>query len=240
MNQNFLHSFLRFQLSNGRDLDIIVEGISMEPTLFNGDVVTIQQSDTYEVGDILVFLYKNNQLLIHRLLLVKDQRCFCKGDNALRLEDVSFDRILGKVVKKNGKKTDAVTQTQIALSYLVSKLFRKTGYQVDETKKSGIYRFYQQYINKVEDLTMKYQRNKEMDYIFLDTTFLKVFDSESNEIYFFDKMGIDILNCLEDPCTLEKLLGKFSQIHDVLPAEIRSTVKEFIAECVVKKVVLVL
>ena len=98
-----LYNILRSQLNSNRDADISVTGVSMEPSLRAGDVVTIRRTESYEIGDILVFLYKNNELLIHRLLRIKDQRYFCKGDNAFRLEDVLYEQIFCKVVKVNGE-----------------------------------------------------------------------------------------------------------------------------------------
>ena len=78
MQQMLLYNILRSQLSSGRDVDITVTGVSMEPSLYATEVVTIRRAESYEVGDILVFLYKNNELLIHRLLRIKDKRCFCQ------------------------------------------------------------------------------------------------------------------------------------------------------------------
>lgn len=235
-----LYNILRSQLNSNRDTDITVTGVSMEPALREGDVVTIRRAESYEMGDILVFCYKNNELLIHRLLRIKDQRYFCKGDNAFRLEDILYEQIFGKVVKINGEDLPSVTTQQIELSYMVNRAFRKNGYQVDETKKSGIYRFYQKYINKEENLTVTYQKNKDMDYISADETSLAVFDAESGDTHFFDETGVDILNCLEMPITMEDLLVKLCEIYDASPEDIRADVEEFIAECIVKKVVIAL
>ena len=240
MNQILLYNILHSQLNSNRDADITVTGISMDPSLCAGDVVTISRTESYKVGDILVFLYKNNELLIHRLLRIKEQRYFCKGDNAFRLEDVAYEQIFGKVVKVNGEDLPPVTTQQIELSYMVNRAFRKNGYQVDETKKSAIYRFYQKYVNKEEDLTMTYQKNKDMDYIAADETSLAVFDAESGDTHFFDETGVDILNCLDEPITLEELLDKLCEIYEASPSDIRADVEEFIAECVVKKVVIAL
>lgn len=239
MQSNLLHNIMFAQLRSGRDLNITVTGVSMEPFLYAGDVVTLRRADSYEVGDILVFLYKHNELLIHRLLQVKNGRYYCKGDNALRLEDVTQEQIAGKVVLKNGEEIAPLSHTALTLSYLVNRTFRKSGYRADETRKSGIYRFYQQYIKKVEDLTMTYQKNETMDYIPADETSLAVFDPESGDTHFFDETGIDILNCLSTPCTMDELLDKLCEIYDASPADIRADVQEFLAECVAKKVVIV-
>lgn len=239
MQPMLLYKILRSQLSRNIDADISVTGVSMEPSLYAGDVVTIRRCESYDVGDILVFIYKNDELLIHRLLRIKDQRYFCKGDNAFRLEDVLYEQILGKVVKVNGKDVSPVAPQQIELSYMVNRAFRKSGYRVDETKKSGIYRFYQKYITKEEDLSMTYQKNKDMDYISADDTSLAVFDAESGNTHFFDETGVDILNCLDTPITLEELLDKLCEIYEATPSDIRADVEEFLADCIVKRVVIV-
>lgn len=207
MQSILLYNVLRSQLNSNRFVDISVTGVSMEPSLRAGDVVTIRRTESYEVGDILVFLYKNNELLIHRLLRIKGQRYFCKGDNAFRLEDADYEQVFGKVVKVNGEELTPATTQQIELSYMVNRAFRKNAYQVNETKKSGIYRFYQKNINKEEDLTMTYQKNKDMDYISADETSLAVFDAESGDTHFFDETGVDILNCLDRRSSPWRLLS---------------------------------
>ena len=239
MNPNLLYSILNHQLHKGIEVNITVTGSSMEPTLHADDMVTLRCAEVYTIGDILVFLYKNNELLIHRLLKIENDRYFCKGDNSFRLEDVTYSQILGKVVLKNGKQLPPFSQTQLTLSYLVNRVFRKNTFIVDETKKSGLYRFYQQYIMKVEDLTMTYQKNQAMDYIQADTISLVVFDPESGDTHFFDETGVDILNCLDTPCTLSELLDKLCEIYDATTEEIRPDVENFLAECIAKKVVMV-
>ena len=72
----------------------------MLPTLLAGDVVTIAAQGNYAVGDILVFLYGDDELLIHRCIEADwdNQVYICKGDNAFRLEKVDHEAILGKVI----------------------------------------------------------------------------------------------------------------------------------------------
>ena len=86
---------------------------------------------------------------------------------------------------------------------------------------------------------MTYQKNNDMDYISADETSLAVFDAESGDTHFFDETGVDILNCLDAPITLEELLDKLCEIYDASPSDIRADVEEFIAECIVKRVVIV-
>ena len=239
MKTDILQRILYSQLHNGRDVNITVTGVSMEPTLYEGDVVTLKRAEYYEVGDVLVFLYKHNELLIHRLLRIDNGRYYCKGDNSFRMEDVNHEQIAGKVVLKNGEPILPFSQTSITLSSLVNRVFRKNAYSIDETKKSGIYRFYKQYIKKVEDLTMVYKKNEAMDYIAADDTSLVIFDPESGDTHFFDETGTDILNCLNEPRTLDDLLDRLCEIYEASPLDIRSDVEDFLADCIAKKVVIV-
>ncbi|MBQ9162094.1 MAG: HPr-rel-A system PqqD family peptide chaperone [Clostridia bacterium] len=239
MNADILQNIMYLRLKSGADVDITVTGVSMEPSLREGDVVTVRRADSYDVGDILVFRYKSGELLIHRLLLINDGRYFCKGDNALRLEDVEYGQIAGKVIKRNGEEPLALTTVGLELSYLISRVFRKSGYDASQTKQSGIYRFYKQYINQTEDKTMTYQKSKAMDYISPDETSLAVFDPESGDTHFYNETGVDILGCMDEPVTLDELLDKLCEIYDATPEDIRADVEDFLADCIAKNVVIV-
>lgn len=236
MDKSLMAKLLFANLRAGRDMTIAVTGVSMEPNLFAGDRVTVQQTNDYSVGDILIFLYKG-ELLIHRLLKIENGRYFCKGDNAFRLEDMSAEEIAGKVILHNGQPLPPCPAYLTELSYLVNRTFRKCGYDLTKTKQSGVYRFYHQIIQKVEDNTMNYQKNPNMDYIPTDETSLAVFDPESGDTHFFDETAIDILNCLDEPCSLPTLLDRLCKVYDATPDDIREDVQAFLAECLSKKVI---
>ena len=218
-------------------MTLSLSGVSMQPYMKEGDRVTFKKYGDYSVGDVLVFIYKG-ELLIHRLLKIENGRYFCKGDNALRLEDMPLSDIAGKVILHNGEPLEETPAYLPALSYLVNRVFRKCGYDMNKTKESAIYRFYQKIIMKVEDNTMKYRKNEAMDYIPADETSLAIFDPETGDTHFFDETGIDILNCLDDPCDLETLLARLCEIYEATPDLIRSDVEEFLADVVAKKVVI--
>jgi len=85
---------------------------------------------------------------------------------------------------------------------------------------------------------MAYRKNDSMDYILSDETSLAVFDPETRNTYFFDETGIDILNCLAEPCGLEELLAKLCEIYDATPDDIRQDVVEFLEDTVAGGVVI--
>lgn len=236
MNHDLMIKLLYANLRANREMTLTVTGVSMNPTMHEGDHVTVCRADSYAVGEVLVFLYKG-ELLIHRLIKIENNRYFCKGDNAFRLEDVTLEEIAGKVIQLNNTSLPPMPAPMIALSYLVNRTFRKNTYHVEKTKQSAIYRFYYQTLWKVEDKTMKYKKNETMDYIPADETSLAVFDPESGDTHFFDETAIDILNALDDPCDLDTLLNRLCEIYDVTPNDIREDVQAFLVECISKKVI---
>lgn len=86
------------QSTSGEPFPVLVEGVSMNPTLWEGDTVLAVRQPDYEPGDILVFDYGKEGILIHRLLIVAHGLYHMRGDNAVRIERVSLKRIYGKVI----------------------------------------------------------------------------------------------------------------------------------------------
>lgn len=235
MDNIILQKLLYAQISAKKQIEISVTGVSMNPVLFEGDRITVIKCADYNIGDILVFNYKDG-LLVHRLLK-KDGKYFCKGDNSFRLEDVSTDQIIGKVAAVNGHDIGPCPQRLIELSYLVNRAFFKCHYDQIKTKQTDIYQLYEKIILRKEDELMIYKKNENMDYIQSDETSLAVFDPESGDTHFFDEIGIDILSLLSEPRDLESLLDSLCKTYGTKPDEIRSDVEEFLKDVVSKKVV---
>lgn len=239
INQEVKNKVLFAQIKSGKAATLLVTGCSMEPTLYEGDSVTIQFSNEYAEGDIVVFIYKNNELLIHRLLCIRNERYYCKGDNALRLEDINYSQIVGKVIMINGTPILKPPSYLVPLSLLVNRSFHKNKYNVDITRQSGIYRFYMNYLTKNEDNSIIYEKNKNLEYIHADDTSLVVYISENDTIFLFDSVGINILNCLEEPCTIDELLSKLCKIYDSTSNLIRIDVEDFLVQTIANNIVLV-
>ena len=216
--------------------EITVMGISMNPTLFEGDKAIIKKCDEYRIGDILVFNYKNEGILIHRLLKC-DGRYFCKGDNAFRLEDIEYNQIIGKAVLVNNTSIQPWDEWKVKLSYSVNREFVKLHQDISKVKKSNIYRLYSALILGKEENKMNYKKTDKMDFIHSDETSLAVFDPESGNTYFFDETGIDILNLLDVPCDIQTLLDKLCNIYSATTEDIRPDVEEFLVDTVTKGIV---
>lgn len=235
MDSRLIQKLLFVQTGAGRTIEIHVTGTSMNPILYENDIISIMKSDTYEIGDILVFVYKNNELLVHRLLDIQKGKYFCKGDNSFRLEDITKEQIIGKVIN-----LPQCSKRLIYLSYLVNRTFVKCRYDIDKTKETSIYKLYKKIILRNEENIMVYKKNESMDYIQADETSLAVFDSESGDTHFFDEAGIHILNILSEPCDMDTLIEKLCEIYEVTSDDIHDDVKEFLDDTVSKKVVEIL
>ena len=141
-SNKFNLGILKLQLSSKINPTIRVSGSSMYPTLFNGDQITIERRDEYAIGDILVFIYKKQELLVHRLIRKEKGIYYCKGDNAFRLENIAFEKIIGVVILKNNKPINKWSSTLIDLSYSVNRMFVEKRYDVEAVKKTTVYKEY--------------------------------------------------------------------------------------------------
>lgn len=121
------------KLEKNEPVTISLHGTSMYPALKENDLITIISCENYKVGDILVFLYKENELLAHRLLKIENDIYYCKGDNAFRIEDIKRSQILGCIVSiKRGLyafSPNCGSAEFIKMSYMVGREFRKNNSQ---------------------------------------------------------------------------------------------------------------
>jgi len=76
-------------------------GVSMEPTINTGDLLIIEKKESpnfnVKIGDILIFEY-NGKLVGHRLINIRNNIYYTKGDNSRGVEEVREEQIIGKVV----------------------------------------------------------------------------------------------------------------------------------------------
>lgn len=136
MNNQTILTLLKLQLLNKRSVEITVAGNSMNPVLNHGEHIRVEHRDSYEIGDILVFSYKNQELLVHRLLRKKNGKYFCKGDNSMRLEDITEEQIMGVVIINEDKNN---TNEFVMASLHIAKLFRNCRYDIEKTMEHADY-----------------------------------------------------------------------------------------------------
>lgn len=134
---------LKYGMLKNDSVKATVCGISMFPILIESDIVDIKNYTEYQAGDILVYQYKEQGVLIHRLLKIVGNNYYCKGDNAFLLEEVEKKNIIGKVIGVTRNNLDLalpkVDDAFIKLSYKVSKEFRILGYDKKKIAKNEIY-----------------------------------------------------------------------------------------------------
>lgn len=130
----------------GRITEAIISGMSMYPVLRSGDRVIAIKCTEYFDGDIVIFPYKDDGIICHRLLLKEGTTFYCKGDNSFRLEDVPCKEVLGKIVciYRATNKIDIPTPTKEFLheSYQIGRLFHKLGYDKERVCATNQYRLY--------------------------------------------------------------------------------------------------
>ena len=226
----------------GKPFELTVTGFSMNPVLYENDIVTIDMDNTYyNIGDILVFVYNQNELLIHRLIEIKDGMNYCKGDNALRMEKTSVEQVFGKVsaIRRNGQNIPLplCTDKLIAMAKAVNTMFFKRRYDPVKTRETYIYKIYKKIFIDGEDIKM-YIKNEKMDYIETDGTSLAVFDPESGDTHFLDESGTDILQILEQPHDFDMIVEKICEIYDANPEEIKGDIVNFLKDAVEKRIVI--
>ena len=89
---------LNLHMKIGEPFQIKLHGVSMQPVLRNGDFIRIHPTKQLNKGDIVLFSYRNEGEIVHRIISITEANFFCKGDNAFRIEEVPHGCIVGKVV----------------------------------------------------------------------------------------------------------------------------------------------
>jgi signal peptidase len=83
---------------NGPATYVIVSGESMEPTLYEGDLVILQRQDQYAPGDIVAYRIRGGNI-IHRITDTSDEGFILQGDNKNAPDEYtpSEEEVLGKM-----------------------------------------------------------------------------------------------------------------------------------------------
>ena len=136
MNKKIMHSILKHKIDSS-SCKITVCGNSMLPVLHAGDIITIHKDDNYKIGDVLVFEFGEEGILVHRLLKIIDGKYYCKGDNCYRLEVVYITDIFGKVIDLPNVDADFIN-----MSLAVNAEFVKNNNDFYKTIASDVYKKY--------------------------------------------------------------------------------------------------
>ena len=81
----------------GYGATVVLSG-SMEPEFSKGDLIVVNETDTYEVNDIVVF-QDGNSLVVHRIINIDGETITTKGDaNKSADEPINISAVKGKVL----------------------------------------------------------------------------------------------------------------------------------------------
>ena len=100
MDQRLIWKYERAKLQRGYDIEITARGTSMAPFIIDGESVLVRAKEDYQVGEVLLFFYKDTDVLLHRLVKKEQGSLYCKGDNSYRLEKIGLADVLGSAVWK--------------------------------------------------------------------------------------------------------------------------------------------
>jgi len=125
---------------------VSVFGTSMYPSLLPGDCAIVTTRSEYPLGSILVYQYKDEGYIIHRLLKIDSNCYYCKGDNAFRIERISESDVKGTIIfvirnniKFSPKQMDA---TFCNMSLKIGYKFIRSKYNSQEVTNSSLYKQY--------------------------------------------------------------------------------------------------
>lgn len=220
-------------ISENSNVQIKVSGNSMEPTLKDNDIISVERHSDYDIGDIIVFSYKMGETLVHRLLK-KDLRYYCKGDNSFRLEDISKENIIGKVVSVNKMPIEPWLTWEIELSYLVNRTFRDYGYSIEKTKQSNIYKLYDAIIlnrNVILQKDIAYDNTLTSKTLFLISPVYK------SQLISFNMFEQKLIGILCKPSTIQDLISKLKKEDDLI-IDIYNEIGRFLSYAVSNNIVL--
>lgn len=137
---------LRLRAKIKKPFMLTVVGTSMIPIICEGQSISICRKDTYEIGDILVFIYAKDRIIVHRLLDIRGDRYFCKGDNSFEMEEFGNDQVIGAVLLKHDNHK---TEEFVRASRHINTIFKKCGRDIGKTKQTVEYQnYYKKYLEE--------------------------------------------------------------------------------------------
>lgn len=95
-----LTPFIKEMINNDKQVNLTVTGNSMFP-LFSHlrDSVTVKKFSEYKKYDIILYLRNNGDLVLHRIVKVKNNEFYLCGDNQTLVEYPIYpDQVIAKVI----------------------------------------------------------------------------------------------------------------------------------------------
>ncbi len=116
---------IRLLLKKHGSASIDVVSASMMPLVYPNDHVVINPHDHYRPGDVLLY-ERDNELILHRLIIQKRLTFYLKGDRSPRLDKaVMKTEIIGRAVRvysKTGKLRSDLNKPLVMISGYIRSL----------------------------------------------------------------------------------------------------------------------
>ena len=98
INNKIFFAAVEEQIAAGMQVKITLVGTSMQPTLYEGDILTLAPLDgNPAVGDVVLFRFLNQHLL-HRIMSIDDDIYTTRGDNCVSTECCRREDIVARLV----------------------------------------------------------------------------------------------------------------------------------------------
>ena len=100
VNNSTYFALVEEQLAEGKKVQITLKGISMYPTLHNGDTLLLEPlTEAPAVGDVVLFRYHGMHLL-HRIIAVNGDLYTMQGDNCCVKEQARRTDIVARLLQR--------------------------------------------------------------------------------------------------------------------------------------------
>ena len=130
---------LKIYLNKNKKVCLTVNGNSMYPILHDKMDVLIVKKSKYNVGDIVVFYFKRDDMfLIHRIIFAKKKFIYLKGDNAYRIEKICVKDILGAFFEN--EINHSMMEIYCKKAYKLGKYAKRNRYNMKKIFKSSIFK----------------------------------------------------------------------------------------------------
>lgn len=103
MNNYDYISLLKDQINQSKEVELIVHGESMLPTLLDGQKIRIKLAEKLNIGDIIAYYLSHEEkirIIVHRVIFIRKSYVLTKGDNNNFIDPVKItkDKIIGCVI----------------------------------------------------------------------------------------------------------------------------------------------
>lgn len=120
---------INLHIKNNIPIKFKVKGNSMLPLIKNNDIIEIVKNDLYKLGDIVLYKYYD-LLIVHRIIKIKVNQYYLKGDNGSKIDIIDKINILGKMKGNDDKNINIKKLCKFSFNH--SKYYKKNKVKAEE------------------------------------------------------------------------------------------------------------